>query len=668
MIHHPHHTCSVGIAEFVSARFLNTMGARLWLLFLTVNGVAAFVQPPQLSSCQVLQKDADCSDQNLTSIPPQLPPGIRTLDLSHNFLQNLTEDSLSSYPTIHQLNFHSNRIQSIQPGLFRNLTRLRVLDLSRNQLHLYAAQKTDVGSLPSVQKLDLSGNGLYTDMSDFFLRDAPALTNLSLNGNSITKIGKDMFSGTMALRNIDLHNNVILEIEEGAFDSLEHLTELDLSMNSISCINDFNLVQLKLLNLSKNSLTSFQSADISQEFELLYLDLRENKIHYFPIFPCRNEIIYLDLSRNELRSLNYTDAEEELQDLSKGPQELSSLRYLDLSYNQLKAVPLDFFCCMMALETLNISNNCLDTFMVGSEGLLNTLQTLDLSFNNLQNLTFFEGTLQGLRSLYLQGNSLSTLDFSRLPSLANLHLQLNELKVCDPQANQTVPCSSFSSMSTLQYLYLSENNLESLPAHAFKGTPLLILDLSLNPGVNISKQALSGLENSLTYLSLRGDQLQTLNVDLSLLRKLRMVDLSSNRLTSLSLSRDSAIEILHLQNNSLEILEDHMLTALEGTLRTLHVGTNPLSCCENERLISWVQQASVEIPDVTMATCQYRKDAEHVELNLRNVKTEQCKTLYNKAFMISVIAALVVGLMVVSLVAIKLCHSRSHRFNHSYRA
>ncbi|XP_072515459.1 transforming growth factor beta activator LRRC32 [Salminus brasiliensis] len=660
------------------------MGPCLWLLFfLTVKEVAAFVHSQQL--CQVLQKDAYCSDLNLTSIPPQLPSGIHTLDLSRNFLQNLTEDVLFSYPTIQQLNLHSNRIQFIQPGFFQNMTHLQVLDLSKNLLHLNAALKSHVGPLATVWNLDLSGNGLYTDMSDYFLQDAPFLTNLSLNGNSITKLGKETFSGCLSLRNINLHNNVILEIEEGTFDSLKDLTELDLSMNSISCINDFNLFSLKLLNLSKNSMTSFQSIDSDKEFELLHLDLRENKIHYFPILPSCNKLIYLDLSRNQLRSVNSTGAAEELQylrdkeELTHAPlrgsnyhQQLPNLFYLDLSYNHLKEVPPDFFRSMVCLETLNISNNCLSTFIVDPESPLNAVKTLDLSFNSLQNLTFSGGTLQSLDTLYLQGNSLSNLDsgfFSGLPSITSLHLQLNELSVCGLQEDQTSNCVFLSSIPTLQYLYLSENNLLSLPAHAFQGSPLLILDLSLNPGLEISEQALSGLERSLTYLSLKGDQLEMHSMDLSLLRSLRVVDLSSNQLTSLSLSKNSGIEILNLQNNSLMFLEDHTLTALEGMLKTLYISFNPLSCCVNTRLIKWAQQASVDIPDITMVTCQYRNDnEENVEINLRNVKPEHCEILNSKVLVISIIAVLVLGLMVVLLVAIKLCHSRSHRFNHSYKA
>lgn len=661
------------------------MSTQLCLLFFIVSEAASLLHPRQLLPCQVFQNKANCSQLSLTSIPSNLPHGIQKLDLSFNFLQNLTEDNIISYPRIHHLHLHFNRIQYIQPGLFSNMTNLRVLNLSRNYLDLYAALKTDVGPLRTVQKLDLSGNGLYTDMSNYFLKDAPALLNLSLAGNSITKLDKHTFSGTLALTNIDLHNNVILDIEEGTFDSLLNLTELDLSMNSITCITDFNLFQLKSLNLSKNSMTTFQSIESEQEFKLLFLDLRENKIHYFPVLPLRNNIIYLDLSRNQLHSLNTTGAAEELEYLrereecthcssngSKHNQELLKLLYMDLSCNQLTTVPPDFFSSLVALETLNVSNNCLNNFVVQSEHPLNALRTLDLSFNNLQNLTFEENTLQSLEILYLQGNFLKILNseiFSNLPHIRNLHLQRNELNVCELQQDMSSGCLILNSIPTLQYLYLSENSLHSLPANAFQGSPLHILDLSLNPSINISKHALSGLESSLKYLSLSGNQIKKLNFDLSLLRSLKVVDLSSNFLSSLSMhSTSSAIETLNLQNNSLETLEAQTTKMLKSKLKFLYMGSNPLLCCENLHLISFLQQNSVEIPDIAMVTCQYTEGSENVEMNLSKVKIEHCKTQYNNVLLIVIITVLALGLMVVMLVAIKLCQSRSHRFTSSFKA
>lgn len=545
---------------------------------------------------------------------------------------------------------------------------------------LDAVLKKYVGPLSTVQKLDLSGNGLYTDMIDIILRDALALTNLSLNENSITKIGNSTFSGSPLLRNIDLHNNVILEIEEGTFDSLLNLNELDLSVNSISCITDFNLFQLRSLNLSKNSMTSFQSIDSDREFELLYLDLRENKMHYFPVLPRRNKIIYLDLSRNQLHSLNSTGPDDELQYLrdieelnlsplesSKTHQILPRLLYLDLSYNQLKAVPADFFSSLVALDTLNISNNCLDNFMVDTGSPLNTLKTLDLSFNNLQNLTFKGNMLSALETLYLQGNVLNTLDSGifHLSSIINLHLQFNELSICGPEQNQTSGCVSLFCIPTLRYLYLAENKLTSLPAHAFHGSPLLILDLSLNPHMKISEQALSGLERFLTHLYLGGNQLEKLNISLSALRSLKVLDLPNNQLDGLFLGRDSTIEVLNLQNNKFKILDASTVFALEKTLKTLYIAPNPLICCENMHLISLLQKAHVDIDN---AMCQYTRDDGYEEVSLRDVKPEHCETLNSKVLIIAMIAVLVLGLMIVLLVALKLCHSRSHKFSSGYKA
>ncbi|XP_073685722.1 transforming growth factor beta activator LRRC32 [Garra rufa] len=666
------------------------MGTCLWILMLVVNQVSAFRRPAEASPCQVVHQDVDCSSLNLKRVPERLPASIHLLDLSQNLLQNLTEQELPGLSNIRRLNLHANKIQFIQPGLFQNMSRLELLDLSENSLDLYAALKTYIGPLTSVRHLDLSGNGLFTDMSDYFLSDAPLLSNLSLEGNSITKISKDTFNRSQALTNIDLHNNVIIEIEEGAFESLARLSELDLSVNSISCITDFNLVQLKTLNLSKNSLTSFQTLDLDLEFELMYLDLRENKILYFPVLPQRNKLIYLDLSRNLLRSVNCSGPLEELENLkasgylftdhdkplclcvNQKHQDLPKLLYLDLSYNQFKTIPSSFFSSMVSLESLNLSNNCLESFSVDAGSPLNSLKTLDISYNNLQNLSFGGNTLVVLETLHLQGNALFMLDagiFSRLPNIRSLHLQENLFSICPPLQGPTYNCIRLSSIPTLSYLYLSENSLVSIPPDAFRGSPLLILDLSQNPGVGLGSSSLSGLETSLSHLSLRGNELQTLSVDFTLFRKLKSLDLSVNRLTGDSLwSGESSVESLNLQNNSLVTLASDTVFALQKTLRTLYVGSNPLSCCENPYLLTLLQQDRLTVPDIAAATCWYAKDSERVEIGVSAVQPDHCESVDGKVLWISVIVVLALGLTLVSVVALKLCHSRTHGFKRGIKA
>ncbi|CDQ66907.1 unnamed protein product [Oncorhynchus mykiss] len=579
----------------------STMAAYLWLVLAIVSDVAAsLLRPPrQLSPCQMVQNDVYCNDLNLRTVPAKLPHGIQKLDLSRNLLQNITQEVLAIYTTVHHLNLHSNKIQFIQPGLFKDMTNLQVLDLSSNYLDVFA----------------------------------------------------ETFCGALALRNIDLHNNVILEIEDGAFDSLLHLSELDLSINSITCITDFNLSKLKVLNLSKNSMECFQTTDSDLEYELLHLDLRENNIHYFPVLPRRNKLMYLDLSRNHLMSVNTTGTADELEHFR------DTLKYLNMSYNQIKSIPMSYFCSMVSLVHLNVSNNCIGAFSIDQESPLNSLKTLDLR------------------------NFLTIMDsgmFQRLPSIRGLHLQQNYLKVCPSQRkspqtdhnSQDPPgCVSFTSIPSLHLLYLSGNNLEVLPPYAFNGTPLRLLDLSLNPGLEIHQNAFSSLETSLTNLSLRENHIPELNTDLSLLSSLKFVDLSTNKLTTLPLwNKASSIESLNLQNNNLVTLEYNTVLVLERTLKTLYMGSNPLSCCSNPRFLNMLQHSDVVIPDIAIVTCQYTENSEPVEVNVGSVTQEQCQKLDSKSVSIIVIVVTALVLIAVLVVLSKVCHPKRRKLNISFRA
>ncbi|XP_049447214.1 transforming growth factor beta activator LRRC32 isoform X2 [Epinephelus fuscoguttatus] len=642
--------------------------AAFQLLFpLLISCVAASAHPPRhLPPCQVIQMDVFCSDLSLRSAPVNLPHDVQMLDLSRNQVQNLTQETLAYHTGFHHLNLHSNKIHFIQPGLFKDMTDLKVLDLSKNHLNVFALSKINTGPLTAVESLDLSSNGLYTGMSDYFLADSPLLANLSLNSNSITKIAQNTFSGSSSLRKISLHNNVILEIEDGAFDSLDHLTELDLSKNSITCITDFNLCNLKVLNLSKNSMELFQSTTSTHPYKLLTLDLSENKMPYFPLLPRNNVLEYLDVSRNHLQSVNVTGDPEKQTNVY-----FSRLRYLDMSYNQLKSIPESFFYCMASLEVLNVSNNCISSFSITNEGLLQTVKIINLSYNSLQSLIFGENALQSLEKLFLNGNDLTTLDhqiFQRLPSIRHLQLQQNNLQICSSDQNYQDPpaCVSFSSLRNLQFLYLSENNLRTLPANAFANTPLKLLDLSLNPGLDMDKDSLSGLEHSLVHLLLRENNISSLNTDLSSLRSLKHIDLSTNQLTVLPMwNKDSSIESLNLQHNNLVTLEYRTMLALEHSLKTLYMGSNPLSCCSNLDFLHMVQHSGVVVPDIETVTCVHEDYSEPV--NIEKVTKEMCHRPGIQNYIIAVVV-IVLAVMIALALLVKCCHSRKRKPNRSFSA
>ncbi|XP_072230938.1 transforming growth factor beta activator LRRC32 [Leuresthes tenuis] len=657
---------------------VSTMAAFQLLILLLVSCVAASARPPRhLPPCQVVQMDVICSDLSLRSAPLNLPRNVQMLDLSRNQVQNLTQETLGFHTGFRRLNLHSNKIHFIQPGLFKNMSDLRVLDLSMNHLNVFAHSKINIGPLTAVESLDLSSNGLYTGMSDFFLSDSPSLANLSLNGNSITKIAHTTFSGSLFLKKISLHNNVILEIEDGAFDSLHHLTELDLSKNSITCIDDFNLYNLKVLNLSKNSIEIFQSAQSHILFKLRSLDLSENKMLYFPHISENNMLEFLNISRNQLQTVNVTGSKEKQSNLI-----FNHLKYLDMSYNQLKSIPEHlFFKCMGSLEVLNMSNNCIRSFSVTHKSLLKTVKVINLSYNSLQSLNFGENTLRSLKRLFLQGNDLSVLDpqiFQRVSSIKYLHLEQNNVKICGSEQNQHEQtltdqnhwdppgCVSFSSVPNLHFLYLSENNLRTLPENAFVDTPLKLLDLSLNPGLDMHKGSLSGLEHSLVHLLLRENNISSLNTDLSSLKSLKHVDLSTNQLNTLPMwNKDSSIESLNLRNNKLVTLDHQTILALEHSLKTLYMGTNPLSCCDNLGFLHIVQHSTVVVPDIETVTCIHEEYSEPV--NIEKVTQEMCHLEHVPNYIIVLVLTLLVG-MILFGVLVKCCHLRKKKHNRSFTA
>ncbi|XP_077597214.1 transforming growth factor beta activator LRRC32 [Stigmatopora nigra] len=623
-----------------------------------------------VKTCQV-GASAVCSDLSLSGAPADLPSGLRALDLSHNRLQNLSRRTLADRTDLWRLDLRSNEIRFIQPGLLEAMKELEALDLSGNRLDQFAARAAvPTGRLPALRSLDLSGNGLYTGMADFFLADSPSLEDLSLSGNGITKIGRKTFGGASSLRRISLRDNVIMEIEDGAFDSLDALSELDLSLNSIACITDFNLSRLSALNLSRNSLELFRSSASERPYRLALLDLSQNKLPSFPLLPANNAIRHLNLSRNRLRGTDGWDWAE-----SKTPQvALRHLRHLDLSHNRLAILPPSFLRATSSLEVLNASNNCVTWLSVPDRELLAAARIVDLGFNSLRGLSIREGALPALEELFLRGNGLGTLapdTFRRLPSLNLLRLEENNLRACgretEPEEEEEDGCVFFSSVPKLKYLYLSRNELKRLPGGAFAGSPLDLLDLSLNPGLSMHPDSLAGLEGSLAQLLLRDNNMSRLTADVSSLRGLKLLDLSTNRLSGLpAWSPESSLETLKLQNNSLVTLDAAAVAPLERSLKTLYVGDNPLSCCQNPELLRLLRRPAVVVPDIRAATCLLRRGLPPV--HMERVTREMCRGGRHRAdYVVGVAVALFLATVALGLL-LRYRQSRKPKSARRFRA
>ncbi|XP_015264342.1 PREDICTED: leucine-rich repeat-containing protein 32 [Gekko japonicus] len=669
------------------------MKLNLLLFLAALNSGISTYRPMETSPCDMKNMVAFCQRKGFRQIPSELYPNIHKLNLSENKLQNITKMPLTFYTSLRYLDLSSNRISYIEPGIFSDMMSLMEINLANNQLYQLAQHNLWVGLLPQVRILDLSHNSLYNGMAQRFLHQAPSLEYLSLAENSITEISWSTFQGSPRLIEVDLHSNMIMEIEEGAFEMLSHLSTLNLSMNSLTCIAGFSLKQLQVLDLSQNSIESFHSTESKEEFNLVWLDLSENKLLRFPVLPQENKLAYLNLSKNIMQFMvdspsddldyDWLDIPFDLQALSPKNNEsspsLSRLLYLDLSFNEIKSLPPDFFASMSALQFLNLSKNCLQTFTASSE--LISLVILDLSSNSLQNLELDGNALSNLQELYLQENNLRGLRsdlFASLPEITLLNLRRNHLRLCSLYsglarrrlAGEEDGCISFVNLPELRYLILADNHLQSLPLYVFQQTPLTWLDLSTNRGLRIEAKSLSGLEISLEHLDLHSNGMTTLNINLPRFTHLRYLNLSDNQLSWLpTWSEDCCVlEILDLQNNSFGSLKSSEIPALEKTLRNLYLAGNPLSCCGNIWLSHMIHRATVEIPNVDLVKCQYAKSFGYDgEMAMRNIRAEDCEKedLKKMSMLILLVAVLALSLIVIG-VGLFCCYRRS-RFGRQFK-
>ncbi|XP_051464661.1 transforming growth factor beta activator LRRC32 [Apus apus] len=674
---------------------------KLYIIFFlaVVNRGTSNNQPTVVVSCEMGNSQAFCHNKDLQQIPRELHPNVNKLDLSGNLIRSIPEMPLSFHTSLHCLDLSSNQISFIAPGVFADMTSLLEINLANNRLYELAQNGTEgLGLLPRVEILDLSHNSLYNEMVEYFIKQAPALRYLYLADNSIIMISHKMFQGSPNLVEIDLQSNIIMEIEEGAFETLLNLSKLNLSMNSITCISDFNLRQLEILDLSRNSIETFHTAKSDDEYSLRYLDLSENKLLHFPVFPQVNKLATLNLSKNLIQltaesphdKMDYMENEwlddpfhllDQKQSRNKSSLYLSQLLYLDLSYNEIKSIPDEFFESMLSLHTLNLSKNCLQAFAVTYDSALISLTVLDLSYNALQNLLLDASRLSNLQELYIQNNHLQTLQFDIFSSLANLrllNLQSNNISLCSMYsglakqrlAGEESGCVSFVDSPALQYLYLTDNMLNILPAYTFYKTSLIVLDLSMNPGLKIEVKALSGLEKSLEYLYLHGNSLIDLNIDLPCFSHLKHLNLSENQLNWLpKWGSDSPLEVLDLRNNRFSTLQNSNILALENSLKNLYLTGNPLNCCGNIWLSSMIQNRNVQIPNVEHLTCQYTQNFGYQEeMHVGNIRPEDCEKEDLKKINFLIILTFVLVLSVIIIGVGSFFCFRRQNFSHQFKA
>ncbi|XP_040181027.1 transforming growth factor beta activator LRRC33-like [Rana temporaria] len=327
----------------------------------------------------------DCRGLSFYSVPTNLPERIRKLDLSYNFIQNLTIASMSRLHNLEDLDLHHNHLESIDPGALNSLTRLHSLNLASNRLHKCPASRRGVfDGTRRLETLSLANNNLDGEAVLCYLSNVTSLVHLDLSRNAIVLLFSGMFDGIPKLSELDLSNNFIDEIQSGTLDSLKDLRVLNLAENAIRCISSFDLHQLHSLNLSSNIIEFFLTKEAGERHQLISLDLSRNNLRNFPVLTPFQMVQHVNLSGNGIADLvPLSDATEDDDEgwswyeattdldlpsaIENSFSRLSNVRHLDLSSNLLAAIPWSYFSKMSRLSDLLLSGNCLQN-LDGHEG------------------------------------------------------------------------------------------------------------------------------------------------------------------------------------------------------------------------------------------------------------------------------------------------------------
>lgn len=208
-------------------------------------------------------KTLDLSNNKLTEVNNLKSTSITNLNLSYNFISNISDNL--SLPKVTTINLRSNSLTAISEALMNkisNFSALKILDLSSNKL-----------------------TGSFSGLSN------PTLQNLSLNTNKIE-----------SLENIKLPKLTTLNVYENKLQNLNNvrldaLQNLDLRYNELQSINGLYSPNLISVNLNYNKLRSLLTS--SGEFifkdspRIKTLYLKENNIN---TLIKNNKLILSDLS------------------------------------------------------------------------------------------------------------------------------------------------------------------------------------------------------------------------------------------------------------------------------------------------------------------------------------------------------------------------------------
>ncbi|ELK17710.1 Toll-like receptor 7 [Pteropus alecto] len=603
-------------------------------------------------------------DNNITAVPTVLPPTLTELYLYNNIIAKIQEDDFNNltqlqvldlsgncprcynvpFPCtpcennsplqIHEnafdaltelqvLRLHSNSLRHVPQRWFKNVRKLRELDLSQNYLAKEIADAKFLHLLHNLVQLDLSFNyelqvyQAFMNLSNAF-SSLKNLKVLRIKGYVFKELNSINLSPLHQLSNLevlDLGTNFIKIANLSIFKQFKTLKVIDLSLNKISPSGDSSEV-----GFCSNTRTSVGTHG-PQVYETLHYFRYDEyarscrfKTKETPSSLSFNEECYkygktLDLSRNNIFFIKSSDF-----------QHLSFLKCLNLSGNTIgQTLNGSELQPLVELKYLDFSNNRLDLLYSTAFEELRKLEVLDISSNShyfqsegITHMLNFTKNLKVLRKLMMNDNDISSSTSRSMESesLRTLEFRGNHLDVLWKDGDNRY-LQFFKNLINLEELDISANSLSFLPPGVFDGMPpnLKTLFLVKNGLKSFNWGRLQYLKN-LETLDLSYNQLKTVPERLSnCSRSLKKLILHNNQirhLTKYFLQDAFQLRYLDLSSNKIQIIQKTSFPEnVLNNLKMLLLHHNRFLCtCDAVWFVWWVNHTEVTIPHLaTDVTC-----------------------------------------------------------------
>ena len=256
--------------------------------------------------------------------------------------------------------------------------------------------------------------------------------------------------------------------------------------------------------------------------------------------------------------------------VSEIPKDVTSLLFLNCRFHAIEEVP------YTNVNSLHIRNSVVTAIKDNAFNGMFKLETLDLSDNQLRNLTkeLFSG-LEGLKTLVITGN-----DLELIPSDALEYLTGLEKVEFSYNSGLQLPSKVFSKNSNLKSIQIRECGFKEIPTAVTQIPTLTELDLDANSLLSLEDNAFSSLKK-LTTLGLDSCAIETIKDSaFDDLNQLTSLNLGHNHIKSIHRRHFEAfrdkLKYLYIESNELRTLSEDILNWDQVT--DVALGHNPWIC------------------------------------------------------------------------------------------